>query len=154
MIMRLTRTVTDDQDTALIASLLFLFHPGTLVAEARGGVEIFFIFAALAFILALHRAVEQGDPGATFIAGLGFGVVLQVRSTPLAFPALLLLFLCLTGRGARERFSMAFECGYSRAWDGGRNDAVVIRNYQLVHEFVPLYQPQGRSLAGRAIHLL
>jgi 4-amino-4-deoxy-L-arabinose transferase-like glycosyltransferase len=146
MIMRLTRTVTDDRNTALIASLLFLFHPGTLVAEARGGVEIFFIFAALAFMLALHRAVEKGEPWRYLIAGLGFGFVLQVRSTPLAFPALFLLFLCLTARGARERFRMALNVAILGLGIAVLMTPWVIRNYQLVHEFVPFTSLKGVAL--------
>jgi 4-amino-4-deoxy-L-arabinose transferase-like glycosyltransferase len=146
MIMRLTRTVTDDRNTALIASLLFLFHPGTLIAEARGGVEIFFIFVALALMLALHRAVEKGEPWRYFIAGLGFGFVLQVRSTPLAFPALLLLFLCLTAKGSRERLRMALNVAILGLGMTIVMTPWVIRNYQLVHEFVPFTSLKGVAL--------
>src|SRR5580693_4054847 len=92
MIMRLSRLVIDDEKVALIASLLFLLNPGTLICEARGGVEVLFIFAILVFMLALHRAVETRSPVRYLIAGLVLGVVVQIRSTPIAFPALLMLY--------------------------------------------------------------
>ena len=146
MIVRLTRLVTDDRNTAAIAALLFLFHPGTLIAEARGGVEIFFIFAAFLFMVALYEAVEKGKLWRYFVAGLGLGAVVQVRSTPIVFPALLLFYLVFRARGT---------CEWRRAV---LNTAILglgmvfvmtpwtIRNYLLVHEFVPVATLQGVAL--------
>ena len=45
----------------LAAALVFLFHPGTLVAEGRGGVEIFFGFLVVLFFWTLYDALEAGD---------------------------------------------------------------------------------------------
>src|SRR5271157_2892270 len=78
MLMRLTRRVTDDRAAPLIATLLFLFHPGTIISEARAGVEIPFVFVVLLFMLVLHRAVEKRTLWAFFLAGLVSGVVVLV----------------------------------------------------------------------------
>jgi 4-amino-4-deoxy-L-arabinose transferase-like glycosyltransferase len=146
MIMRLTRMVTGDGITALIASLLFLFHPGTLIAEARGGVEVFFVFAALVFMLALYRAVEKGNPWRYLVAGLGLGAVLQVRSTPLVFPALLLFYLGLTAKGARERLRVVLNVGILLLGTAMVMTPWTIRNYLLVHELVPFTTLKGVAL--------
>jgi len=146
MIMRLTRMVTDDRSAALIASVLFLFHPGTLIAEARGGVEILFIFVAFVFMLALHGAVEEGNLWRYFAAGLGLGVVVQVRSTPLVFPVLLLLYLGFTANSPRERLRAVLNVAILALGMAMVMAPWVIRNYLLVHEFVPVATLQGVAL--------
>lgn len=137
MMMRLTRRVTNDRVTALIAVLLFLFYPGILIAEARGGVEIAFIFVVMLFMLALHDAVEKGNVWRYFVAGLMLGGVVLVRSTPLLFPAFLLVYLLLTTRGVSERLRLGFKIVVlvfgmvlvMLPW--------MIRNYRLVQQVVP-----------------
>jgi 4-amino-4-deoxy-L-arabinose transferase-like glycosyltransferase len=146
MMMPLTRIVTGTGNTALIASLLFLFYPGTIIAEARGGVELPFIFAAFAFMLAVHHAVEKGGRWRYFVAGLVFGVVVQVRSTPLVFPVLLLFYLVLTANGIRERLKATLNVAILALGMAIVMAPWVIRNYQLVHEFVPLVTNRGLAL--------
>src|SRR5262249_23575482 len=102
LLIALARRTTADPRTGVIAALLFLLHPGTAIPEARGGVEILFIFVGLVFLLALQWAAENGGIWRYLIAGLALGVVVQVRSTPIAFPVLLLLYALFTARGARE----------------------------------------------------
>ena len=137
MIMRLTKMVTNDGGAALVASLLFLFHPGVLIAEARGGVEILSIFVALVFMLVLYRAVEKGNPWRYFVAGLVLGIVIQVRSTPLAFPALLLVYLCWTANSARERLRAIVNVATLVLGMAMVMMPWIMRNYMLVQKFVP-----------------
>jgi 4-amino-4-deoxy-L-arabinose transferase-like glycosyltransferase len=146
MIMRLSRLVIDDEKVALIASLLFLLNPGTLICEARGGVEVLFIFAILVFMLALHRAVETRSPVRYLIAGLVLGVVVQIRSTPIAFPALLMLYLCLTAIGMRERLRVVSNVTILTLGMVAVMAPWTIRNYLLVHEFVPTATVQGLAI--------
>jgi len=146
MIMRLARLLTDDERIALIASLLFVFNPGTLICEARGGVEVLFIFVILVFMLLLHRAVERQSPWRYLIAGLALGVVVQVRSTPLLFPGLLMLFLVLTSKSTRERLRAVRNVAILTLGMVAVMTPWIIRNYLLVHEFVPTATVQGLAL--------
>ena len=103
LMMRLTQVVTNDRTVSLIATLLFLFYPSTLISEARAGVEIFFTLIVLVFMLSLHHAVAKGNRWRYLVAGLALGVAVQVRSTPLVFPFFLLLYLLVFASGTTER---------------------------------------------------
>lgn len=146
MLMALARRMTGDPRAAVIAALLFLIHPGMLIAEARGGVEILFIFVGFVFMLALHWAVERGGLWRYLVAGLAFGIVVQVRSTPIAFPVLLLLYGLFTATGARERLTAAYRVAILVAGMGLVMVPWVVRNYRLVHEFVPVATLGGVGL--------
>jgi hypothetical protein len=146
MLMTLARRMTNDPRAPVIAALLFLFHPGTLIAEGRGGVEIPFIFVGFGFMLALHWAVEKGGLWRYFLAGLSFGVVIQVRSTPIAFPVLLLLYVLFMSTGARECLRGALRVAILVAGMGLVMVPWVVRNYRLVHEFVPVSTLGGVAL--------
>jgi 4-amino-4-deoxy-L-arabinose transferase-like glycosyltransferase len=146
MLMALARKMTGDPRVPVIAALLFLLHPGTLIAEARGGVEMLFIFVGFVFMLALHWAVEKGGLWRYLFAGLVFGLVVQVRSTPIAFPVLLLLYVLFTATGARERLTAAFRVAILVVGMGLVMVPWVVRNYRLVHEFVPVATLGGVGL--------
>ena len=146
MMMRLARTVTRDEKTALVATLLFLFYPGTLISEARGGIEILFIFLVLLFMLAVHRALDEQTPKRFFIAGLVLGLVVLVRSTPLLFPGFLLAYLVANTKGARERLKMMGRVGLLAVAMIVVVSPWVIRNYLLVHEFIPTATVQGVTM--------
>jgi 4-amino-4-deoxy-L-arabinose transferase-like glycosyltransferase len=143
LIMRLAQSVTSDLTTSLIATLLFLFHPGAIISEARAGVETLFIFAVLLFILALHEAVARGTRWHYLVAGLALGLVVQVRSTPIVFPFFLLLYLLLTANGRTERLKSVVNVAVvvlgmilvMAPW--------MIRNFVLVHHLIPSATVQG-----------
>ena len=145
MLIRLTRRVTDDRAAPLIATLLFLFYPGTIISEARAGVEIPFVFVVLLFMLVLHRAVEKRTLWAFFLAGLASGVVVLVRSTPLLFPVFLLVYLLLTANGASERLKVALRIAVLALGMVFVMLPWVIRNYMLVQEFVPTATVGGHA---------
>jgi 4-amino-4-deoxy-L-arabinose transferase-like glycosyltransferase len=146
LIMRLTRLVTNDERSALIASVLFLLYPGTIICEARGGVEVLFIFAILVFMLVLHRSVERGGPWRYLMAGLALGVVVQVRSTPMVFPLLLVAYLGFIATSARERLRVVLNVGILVLGMAAVMTPWTVRNYLLVHEFVPTATVQGLAL--------
>lgn len=143
MMMRLTRRVTNDWVTAVIAPLVFLLYPGTLVAEARGGVEVAFIFVLMCFMLALHHAVEKASRWSYFAAGLVLGVVVMVRSTPLLFPVFLLVYLASTMRTFRERLKLSLNIVVLVLGMVLVMVPWVIRNYMLVQQFVPTATVSG-----------
>src|SRR5205085_6334944 len=45
----LARQITDNDAVSFGAAVLFLFHPGTLIAESRGGVEVLFSLCLVVF---------------------------------------------------------------------------------------------------------
>lgn len=137
LLMTLCRRITGDRAVALVTSLLFLLYPGTIISEARGGVEIAFVFVVLIFMLALHKAVENQRITSFLLAGALLGAVVMVRSTPLLFPLFLAVGLVICANGLRERLRTVFQVfvlGVSMLlvmspW--------IIRNYLLVGQFIP-----------------
>jgi 4-amino-4-deoxy-L-arabinose transferase-like glycosyltransferase len=142
----LTQMVTNDRTTSLIATLLFLFYPSTLISEARGGVEILFILVVLVFMLSLHHAVAKGNRWRYLVAGLALGVVVQVRSTPLVFPFFLLLYLLLFANGATERLKAVTNVAVLVLGMVIVMVPWVVRNFMLVHQLVPTATVQGVAL--------
>lgn len=136
LLWQLALRVTRDPVASLVAVALFLLHPGTLLAEARGGVEIFFMFAALAFMLLLFRAIDADRGLHYFAAGLALGALVLVRSTPLLFPLLLVPYLVWAApHGARHR--RRAQCAVLLAGMGLAMSPWVARNYAVSGQFVP-----------------
>jgi 4-amino-4-deoxy-L-arabinose transferase-like glycosyltransferase len=145
MMMRFAKRVTDNRVTALLATLLFLLYPGTIIAEARAGIEIPFIFAIMLFMLAIHRAIDQDTLWRYFVAGLLLGLVVMVRSTPLLFPVCLLAYLVYMAKGARRRVRHVLNIALLGLGMALVMSPWIIRNYVLVHEFVPSASVQGMA---------
>ena len=154
LITRVMCRLSNSQWPMFVAPLLYLFHPGTLIAESRCGVEVIFSFLIVLFVLTVMRALESTKARAYIISGLVLGVTVLVRSVPLLFPVWLLAYLLLF---ERRRSSMLLAC---------RNVAIllatvlivlspwIIRNYRLTGKFVPTASVLGVSAqAGQYINL-
>ena len=137
MLLRLTRKITGDILTATAAALLFLLYPGILVAEARAGVEIPCIFAVMLFILALYGAVQKGDLWRYGAAGLLLGAAVLFRSEVLLFPVPLLIYFLLIAGGWTERVKVVRRFAALALGMAIVMSPWIIRNYELVHSFVP-----------------
>jgi hypothetical protein len=137
ILLRLTRKITGDGTIALIAALLFLLYPGTLVAEARAGNEMPCVATMLLFIFTLYRAVEEGSTWLFGIAGLLLGVAALVRSEVLLFPVFLLAYFFFTSRGWGARCKVVLQLVALTAGLLVAMSPWIIRNYILVHKFVP-----------------
>jgi 4-amino-4-deoxy-L-arabinose transferase-like glycosyltransferase len=148
---RLTLRVSTNPVAVIAAPLLFLFHPGTLIAESRGGVEILFLLLLLLFVATLYRALDRRHPAAYALSGAVLGVTVLVRSTPILFPAFLLVYLWLADRQvgwARAALNVAvmiaMMCAVLSPW--------IVRNYRLTGRFVPTASVVGVSAhAGQYI---
>lgn len=145
ILLRLTREITGDATAALVAALLFLLYPGTLVAEARAGIEIPSVFTVVLFILVLYRAVERGCTWRYGAAGLLMGVAVLVRSQILLFPLPLLVYLCFVARGWVERRKVIEGIAMLAVGVGVVMSPWIIRNYILVHKFIPTASVVGIS---------
>lgn len=137
MLMRLTRKITGDPMTSLAAPLLFLLYPGVLVAETRAGIEIPSIFTVMLFMLALYSAVEKGSLSRYWAAGLLLGVAVLVRSEVLLFPLFLLVYLVFASKSASERVNNTLRIAALGLGTVVVMSPWIIRNYRLVHKFVP-----------------
>jgi 4-amino-4-deoxy-L-arabinose transferase-like glycosyltransferase len=137
VLLRLTRKITGDRTIALIAALLFLVYPGTLAAEARAGNETPCVLTVLLFMLALYRAVEEGSLWLYGVAGLLLGAAALVRGEVLLFPLLLLPYFLFTSRGWAERGKAVLRMVALATGTLVAMSPWIIRNYLLVHKFVP-----------------
>lgn len=119
------------------APLTFLLHPGTLIAESRGGVEISFGFMLVLFIWTMYRAMDSSRWGDYALSGAALGATLLVRSTPLLFPVFLFAYFALAERRRGKLLVLAGNfagliltmCLVLSPW--------VVRNYLLTQELVP-----------------
>ena len=146
LVIRLAHKITGDRMTGLLATLLFLFYPGTLVAEARAGVEISFIFLLMLFILFLYRAMEKEHLWRYCVAGMFMGAATLVRSAVLWFPLFLLVYLVLAAQGSREQLKAFARIAVLSFGVVVVISPWVIRNYILTNAFVP-----SASVAGMAV---
>lgn len=127
------------------APLLFLFHPETLLAETRGGVEILFAFMLTLFMLTVYRAFKSNRWWDYLLGGAVLGLTVLVRSTPILFPFLLLFYMLFFVSRRNQRLTAL------------RNFAAmilamlmvlspwIIRNYTLTNKFVPTATVLGIS---------
>lgn len=137
-----TRRVTLNRSAPAIAALLFLFHPGTLIAESRGGVEILFIFLLVTFIWVLRLALDKQRPLLYAVGGAVLGLTVLVRSTVILFPVFVLAYLL-------------FRDGRAGAASAVRNVAImavamalvvspwVVRNYYVAQVYTPTASVKG-----------
>jgi 4-amino-4-deoxy-L-arabinose transferase-like glycosyltransferase len=139
---RIARTLSGSRLVVLGSPLLFLFHPETLIAESRGGVEILFGLLLMLYIVALSRAIRTGRRWHYLVSGAVLGLTLIVRSTPILFPLALLVWLLFVER----RKAVAFRnVGVMVATMLVVLSPWIVRNYLLTSEFVPTASVLGVS---------
>src|SRR5579859_963692 len=143
----MARELTTSRLVIFGAPLLFLFHPGTLIAESRGGVEVLFAFMLTLFLLSVSSALKKNRWWNYLVAGGVLGFTLLVRSTLILFPFVLLGYFLLFDQQGNRKLAIL------------RNFAVmilamflvlspwIIRNYSLTRKFVPT-----ASVLGIAAH--
>jgi 4-amino-4-deoxy-L-arabinose transferase-like glycosyltransferase len=152
LIIRVMGKISSRRWPGFVAALLFLFHPGTLIAESRGGVEIIFGFLSLLFFLSLYRAFDRNRSLDFVISGLILGIALLIRSVPILFPVVVLGYMLVF---LRSKISSLSAC---------RNFAILVvtmlavlspwiaRNYSLTGRFIPTASVLGVSAqAGQYI---
>jgi 4-amino-4-deoxy-L-arabinose transferase-like glycosyltransferase len=124
-------------------SLLFLFHPATLIAEDRGGVEILFTFLIVLFMVALYRALENNLWWGYALAGASLGLTVLVKSTPILFPLVLLGYLMAVDR--KRRWSASGHIALMIVSLFAVLSPWIIRNYSLTGKFIPTASVLGVS---------
>jgi 4-amino-4-deoxy-L-arabinose transferase-like glycosyltransferase len=137
ILLRLTQKITGDKAIALMAALLFLLYPWSLMAEARAGNEMPCILGMLLFMLLLYRAAEEGRLLLYGVAGLLLGATALVRSEVLLFPLFLLPYFLITSKGWGGRSKALVRITVLAAGTVTAMSPWILRNYLLVHKFVP-----------------
>jgi 4-amino-4-deoxy-L-arabinose transferase-like glycosyltransferase len=143
LLMKIAGKLSDSQVVVLGSPLLFLFHPGVLIGESRGGVETLFTFCVVLFVLLLYRAIETDRWFAYLVCGGILGVTVLVRSTLMLFPVIVFAYLCIFLR--RGMISTAKNVGLMIASMLIVLSPWIIRNFQLTGKFVPTASVLGIS---------
>jgi hypothetical protein len=152
LVSRLARMVSPVRWIALLAPILFLIHPGVLIAELRGGVEVPFVFLLLCFFLTLSHAQSSRTTPGYVRAGVLLGIVSCVRSTALPFPVFLFFKDLVLVRRWRPLARTAWHTAVVLACAALVLSPWIIRNYRLVGQFIPTASVQGVSMqAGNYI---
>lgn len=136
LLLELTRKVTGDRTIALIAALMFLLYPGTLVAETRAGNDIPCIFTMLLFMVLLYHAMEKESTWLYGLAGVSIGVAALVRSEVMLFPVFVLGFLLITSNSWKARGKAVLQMLTLAAGLLAAMSPWILRNYFLVHKVV------------------
>ena len=142
---RLAARMSSSRLLQVIPPLLFLFHPATLVAESRGGVETLFAFLIVLFLLVLYTAMPRAGWGYYALAGAVLGVTVLVRSTPMLFPLFLLAYLWFIQRDRTPALTICRNIGVMILLMFAVLSPWIVRNYRLVHKFVPTASVLGVS---------
>lgn len=146
LMMGLSRQLSNNQMMICGPPLLFLFHPGILIAESRGGIELLYALFLALFMRTLYVAVRRNTVWCYVGSGVVLGLTVLVRSVPMLFPVVVLGYLLVFERQRGTKALIPF-----------RNVAVmivamvvvlspwIIRNYRLTGKFVPTASVVGVS---------
>jgi 4-amino-4-deoxy-L-arabinose transferase-like glycosyltransferase len=143
LVYRLGLRITRSTTVGVVASLLYFFYPGTILADSRGGIETLFTLTIALFMLLLYRAIESKRTIDYAAAGACFGAMMLVKSSPGLFPAFLLIYLlAVRSHGGTVKAALAKFAAIAAAaalvmspW--------IIRNAALTGRFIPTMSVAG-----------
>jgi 4-amino-4-deoxy-L-arabinose transferase-like glycosyltransferase len=142
----LARSVTGVRWVPLAAPLLFMLHPGVILAELRKGVESLFTLLVLVFLSLLLKALRTEKTRAYVEAGFALGIASCVRSTALLFPAFLILHGLILKGGWRSAVRAAGRAALVLACALIVLSPWIVRNEILVGKFIPTASVQGIAM--------
>ena len=145
LVVCLTQRFTDSKMALFFSSTLFLIHPGVILAQSRGGVEVLFTFLMAGLALALCKAFDQKKNFDFLIVGILLGMMALVKSTIILLPLFLGAYIFFTQNwNSVLRFwlpKFALMTGIMMIvllpW--------IVRNYVLVKQFVPTMTVAGTA---------
>jgi Dolichyl-phosphate-mannose-protein mannosyltransferase len=146
LMFNLTRQLIAMRWVAVVGPVLYMIHPGVILAELRSGVEVLYIFLLLIFLSVLRTALSSESTRAYIYAGLVLGVTTLVRSTALLFPAALVVHTFLFKRDPSSLFRSAVRAALVMACAFLVLTPWIVRNYALVGKFVPTASVQGIAM--------
>ena len=152
LVVKLARKITTNGIAPLLAPLLFIFHPGTLVAESRAGVEAVLTFLVTLSIFLIYRATESNKTSDHAIAGIVLGLTVLVRSTPMLFPVFLLAYCIACGPGSVLLRKIISNIAVLTVAMFLTMSPWIVRNFRVTGRFMPTASVLGVSMqAGQYI---
>jgi hypothetical protein len=145
LLTRIARRLSSSQALVVVAPLLFLFHPGTLIAESRGGSEALFTFFFTLFVLTLYRAIEGRRRRDYVVCGGVLGLTVLIRSTPILFPLVLVGYLLVFERQGNPKLAILLNAALMITAMFVVLSPWIIRNYSLTGKFIPTASVVGIS---------
>jgi 4-amino-4-deoxy-L-arabinose transferase-like glycosyltransferase len=139
----LARKITKSFRCILFATLIYLFHPGTILAESRAGIEALLTFLISLFILSLYRSMESYKYKNYFISGCILGLVCLVKSTPLLFPMFLFVFLLIARDLNIDKKSVFLNIGLMVIGTSLVLSPWILRNYYISGKIIPTMTLMG-----------
>jgi len=152
LVSSLSRSISSRPAVWLLTPLLFLLHPGIMIAELRMGVEAPLILLLLWMFVAMRRALHSGAVADFAKVGLTLGLTCYVRSTALLFPVCLLVGALLTCRSWSALMRATLNAVTVIATALLVLTPWIVRNYNLAGQFVPTASVTGVAMqAGNYI---
>jgi 4-amino-4-deoxy-L-arabinose transferase-like glycosyltransferase len=152
LITRIARRWSTDPIMVVAPQLLFLFHPGTVLSQTRGGVEPLFALLLTLFVLMVYRAIDSNRFVDFAVGGVVLGLAAIVKSTPMLFPVFLFAYLVVFERRLGSPFAIALRILVMVAAMTAVLSPWIVRNYRLTGRFVPSASVLGISAhAGQYI---
>lgn len=149
---RLARVIGLSTLAATLVAVIFLFHPGTVIAVARGGFEIFFVFLLALFMLAFYRATGTDALRHYLFAGLLLGFVVLTRSTIFLFPFVVWGYFFLTADTVRQWPKYCSRLAVLMVGTAVVMSPWLVRNYAVSGEVIATNTIQGvAAQAGQHI---
>jgi 4-amino-4-deoxy-L-arabinose transferase-like glycosyltransferase len=145
LVYRLGLRTVGSATVAAVASLLYFFYPGTILADSRGGIETLFAFSIALFMLLLYRALESKKTADYAAAGACFGAMMLVKSSPGLFPAALLIYLLAVRRSGGRIKAELVKFAALVAAASLVMSPWIIRNAELTGRFIPTMSVAGKS---------
>ncbi len=146
LIFNLARLLSPARWVPVIAPIIYMLHPGVVLAELRTGVEVPFTLLSLCFLLFLRTAVCTESAGSYLKAGIALGITTYVRSTALLFPTFLIFYGLLFHRDWRAVLRSALRAVLVLACALFVLTPWIVRNYMLVGKFIPTASVQGVAM--------
>jgi 4-amino-4-deoxy-L-arabinose transferase-like glycosyltransferase len=142
---RILSRLSQSHSVWLGGSLLFLFHPATVIVESRGGFELLFMALLVWFMVAFLRALENNRSVSYFIAGAVLGGAVLVKSTPILFPMALLPYLLIVERSRATPYKTVRNLALLVIAMVLVLSPWIIRNYRVSGKFIPTASVLGIS---------
>jgi len=153
LVMRLARNISTKPVVVYGSPLLFLLHPGVVIAESRGAVESLFTLLIVLFLLTLYVARDEGRWWNYVLSGVVLGAAVSVRSVAMLFPLFWAIYLLLYERQRTSWVMIARNAVLLIVTMFAILLPWIVRNYRLTRKFVPTASVLGVSAhAGQYIN--